>query len=223
MNSRPFETFLGGRPPSNLGHTVLQNFSIDPNQEEWQVNPILSSPSSQLQRYVTISMAFDPMFFQHLMPSLLGIIGFSGGVSCRGWDDWDRPQYKDGSSQHDMRNISMSFYFLILMNYHCLGVDLNADHELSLFFLLLILTNYHCFKCRYDCKLWFFTVFHQFVHGLMLFQGDFGPFFPQIAAQVPLWLAVALKRRGKCAIRHPEWMSVGENSLYSCLHIPFCC
>lgn len=46
----------------------------------------------------------------------------------------------------------------------------------------------------------------------MLFkcQGDFGPFFPQIPAKVPLWLAVALKKRGKCAIRRPEWMSIGE-------------
>ncbi|XP_021295973.1 DNA replication complex GINS protein PSF2 [Herrania umbratica] len=38
--------------------------------------------------------------------------------------------------------------------------------------------------------------------------GDFGPFLPQIATPVPLWLAVALKKRGKCAIRPPLWMSV---------------
>lgn len=38
--------------------------------------------------------------------------------------------------------------------------------------------------------------------------GDFGPFFPQIATQVPLWLAVALKKRGKCSVRPPQWMSV---------------
>ncbi|KAI4346962.1 hypothetical protein L6164_007820 [Bauhinia variegata] len=43
---------------------------------------------------------------------------------------------------------------------------------------------------------------------LNLICGDFGPFFPQIATQVPLWLAVALKKRGKCSIRPPEWMSV---------------
>uniref|UniRef100_A0A3Q7HGX1 DNA replication complex GINS protein PSF2 n=1 Tax=Solanum lycopersicum TaxID=4081 RepID=A0A3Q7HGX1_SOLLC len=43
---------------------------------------------------------------------------------------------------------------------------------------------------------------------LNLISGDFGPFRPQIAAQVPLWLAVALKKRGKCTIRPPEWMSV---------------
>ncbi|XP_039136636.1 DNA replication complex GINS protein PSF2 [Dioscorea cayenensis subsp. rotundata] len=48
------------------------------------------------------------------------------------------------------------------------------------------------------------------MEALNMICGDFGPFFPQIAAQVPLWLAVALKRRGKCAIRHPEWMSVAR-------------
>ncbi|KAL2895580.1 DNA replication complex GINS protein PSF2, partial [Bienertia sinuspersici] len=36
----------------------------------------------------------------------------------------------------------------------------------------------------------------------------YGPFRPQIATQVPLWLVVALKRRGKCTIRPPEWMSI---------------
>ncbi|KAI9157529.1 hypothetical protein LWI28_023962 [Acer negundo] len=39
-------------------------------------------------------------------------------------------------------------------------------------------------------------------------EGDFGPFFPQIPAKVPLWLAVALKKRGKCTIRPPQWMSI---------------
>ncbi|KAL8457023.1 hypothetical protein ACS0TY_035019 [Phlomoides rotata] len=40
--------------------------------------------------------------------------------------------------------------------------------------------------------------------------GDFGHFRPQIPTQVPMWLAVALKRRGKCTIRSPEWMSVAS-------------
>ncbi|XP_028754124.1 DNA replication complex GINS protein PSF2-like [Neltuma alba] len=44
--------------------------------------------------------------------------------------------------------------------------------------------------------------------ALNLVSGDFGPFAPQIATQVPLWLAMALKKRGKCSIRPPEWMSV---------------
>ncbi|GMP29302.1 hypothetical protein CsSME_00004466 [Camellia sinensis var. sinensis] len=53
---------------------------------------------------------------------------------------------------------------------------------------------------------------------LNLICGDFGPFHPQIATQVPLWLAVALKKRGKCTIRPPEWMSVVDVGILS--HIP---
>ncbi|XP_077236910.1 PSF2 [Tasmannia lanceolata] len=44
--------------------------------------------------------------------------------------------------------------------------------------------------------------------ALHMICGDFGPFLPQITTKVPLWLAVALKKRGKCAIRPPDWMSV---------------
>ncbi|KAF6986148.1 hypothetical protein CFC21_003932 [Triticum aestivum] len=46
------------------------------------------------------------------------------------------------------------------------------------------------------------------MEALNMICGDFGPFFPQIPSKVPLWLAVALKRRGKCTIRAPEWMTV---------------
>ncbi|XP_010920580.1 DNA replication complex GINS protein PSF2 [Elaeis guineensis] len=45
------------------------------------------------------------------------------------------------------------------------------------------------------------------MEALHVICGDFGPFFPQIA-KVPLWLALALKKRDKCTIRTPEWMSV---------------
>ncbi|CAN6926303.1 unnamed protein product, partial [Brassica oleracea] len=34
--------------------------------------------------------------------------------------------------------------------------------------------------------------------------------FIAIPTQVPMWLAVALKRRGKCTFRPPAWLSVGE-------------
>ncbi|XP_010486970.1 PREDICTED: DNA replication complex GINS protein PSF2 [Camelina sativa] len=43
---------------------------------------------------------------------------------------------------------------------------------------------------------------------LNFISGDFGRFIPQIPTKVPLWLAVALKRRGKCSFRPPGWMSV---------------
>ncbi|GKD09491.1 DNA replication complex GINS protein PSF2-like protein [Tanacetum coccineum] len=39
-------------------------------------------------------------------------------------------------------------------------------------------------------------------------EGEFGPFHPAMPTQVPIWLAVALKKRGKCQIRPPDWMSV---------------
>ncbi|KAL3581553.1 hypothetical protein D5086_015885 [Populus alba] len=46
------------------------------------------------------------------------------------------------------------------------------------------------------------------MNSLYFIRGDYGPFHPQLAAQVPLWLAVALKKRGKCTIRPPQWMSI---------------
>ncbi|KAG0449414.1 hypothetical protein HPP92_019463 [Vanilla planifolia] len=49
--------------------------------------------------------------------------------------------------------------------------------------------------------------------ALNMICGDFGPFLPQIATKVPLWLAVALKKRGKCSVRPPEWMSVDRLTL----------
>uniref|UniRef100_A0A0A0KVY8 DNA replication complex GINS protein PSF2 N-terminal domain-containing protein n=1 Tax=Cucumis sativus TaxID=3659 RepID=A0A0A0KVY8_CUCSA len=58
--------------------------------------------------------------------------------------------------------------------------------------------------------------------SLHLICGDYGPFYPQIATEVPLWLAIALKKRGKCAIRTPEWMSVGKFCLLNRLKLLFC-
>lgn len=38
-------------------------------------------------------------------------------------------------------------------------------------------------------------------------EGTYGPFRPNIPVVVPLYLALALFRRGKCRIQPPEWMS----------------
>jgi GINS complex subunit 2 len=38
--------------------------------------------------------------------------------------------------------------------------------------------------------------------------GDYGPFRPQIPVTVPLWLGIAMKKRSKCRIQPPDWMSV---------------
>ncbi|RUS14139.1 hypothetical protein BC938DRAFT_477519 [Jimgerdemannia flammicorona] len=39
-------------------------------------------------------------------------------------------------------------------------------------------------------------------------QGTYGPFFPPLKVDVPLWLALTLKKNQKCAIVPPEWMSI---------------
>ncbi|XP_076060915.1 DNA replication complex GINS protein PSF2-like protein [Oratosquilla oratoria] len=43
---------------------------------------------------------------------------------------------------------------------------------------------------------------------LYLISGDVGPFRPGLPVDVPLWLGINLKQRGKCRIIPPEWMDV---------------
>jgi GINS complex subunit 2 len=38
--------------------------------------------------------------------------------------------------------------------------------------------------------------------------GVYGPFIPAIPTEVPLWLAVTLKKLQKCKINPPEWLSI---------------
>mmetsp|Transcript_6992 Transcript_6992/g.17850 ORF Transcript_6992/g.17850 Transcript_6992/m.17850 type:complete len:186 (+) Transcript_6992:395-952(+) len=45
----------------------------------------------------------------------------------------------------------------------------------------------------------------QHVH---LLGGTYGPFRPQIPVGVPLWLAVFLKKQGKCNVIPPRWLEV---------------
>ena len=53
------------------------------------------------------------------------------------------------------------------------------------------------------------TIVPNFNSNVLNFlNGDFGPFHSNLAAEVPLWLALALKERHKCRIEAPEWMSV---------------
>ncbi|KAL4567884.1 hypothetical protein LXL04_023480 [Taraxacum kok-saghyz] len=49
---------------------------------------------------------------------------------------------------------------------------------------------------------------------LSMISGNFGPFRPQSAMQVPICIAIALNRREKCTIRPPDWISFGKFSLY---------
>ncbi|WWC58592.1 uncharacterized protein I303_101135 [Kwoniella dejecticola CBS 10117] len=41
-----------------------------------------------------------------------------------------------------------------------------------------------------------------------LLSGIYGPFQPPSAAQVPLWLALSLKRKRKCRIVPPDWLGI---------------
>ena len=43
-----------------------------------------------------------------------------------------------------------------------------------------------------------------------LLSGTYGPFQPPTRAQVPLWLAILLRKKRKCVIVPPEWLSIGE-------------
>jgi len=45
---------------------------------------------------------------------------------------------------------------------------------------------------------------------LKLIRGTFGPFYPNQRVQVPLWLALTLKKQKKCRLVLPEWLN-GES------------
>lgn len=49
----------------------------------------------------------------------------------------------------------------------------------------------------------------RFEHPVMNFlSGDFGPFETDSETEVPLWLAIELKKNEKCKLQKPEWLSV---------------
>lgn len=50
-------------------------------------------------------------------------------------------------------------------------------------------------------------------------QGVFGPFEPQVPTEVPLWLAVTLKRRQQCQIQAPDWLEEGARAR-DAKHVP---
>lgn len=53
------------------------------------------------------------------------------------------------------------------------------------------------------------TISPNFSHPKLLFtSGSFGPLEAGDQCVVPLWLAITLRKRGKCIIVIPEWMSV---------------
>lgn len=47
------------------------------------------------------------------------------------------------------------------------------------------------------------------VDRVRLLSGTYGPFRPPAHAEVPLWLALSLRKKRKCVIIPPDWLSVG--------------
>jgi GINS complex subunit 2 len=54
-------------------------------------------------------------------------------------------------------------------------------------------------------------VVSNFDHPALKFiSGKFGPFVSQMVCKIPLWLAITLKKRGKCSFVTPDWMKIEE-------------
>jgi GINS complex subunit 2 len=70
------------------------------------------------------------------------------------------------------------------------------------FFILFIFLNVHQAEDEH------ISIIPNFNSDVLHFlNGDFGPFHSDLATDVPLWLALALKDRGKCRIESPLWLS----------------
>lgn len=53
------------------------------------------------------------------------------------------------------------------------------------------------------------TIIPGIDHPMLLFiSGNFGPLESGMPCEVPLWLAITLRKRGKCVIRIPDWLKV---------------
>ena len=51
----------------------------------------------------------------------------------------------------------------------------------------------------------------EFDHSELHFiRGKYGPFVSNFDVDVPLWLAIALRKQGKCRIAIPDWMTVAK-------------
>ncbi|EGG17643.1 Fructose-6-phosphate-2-kinase/fructose-2 [Cavenderia fasciculata] len=53
---------------------------------------------------------------------------------------------------------------------------------------------------------------------IVFLSGTYGPFEPALPTDVPLWLAINLKKKKKCKIQYPYWLSIGmfEMNRYIC-------
>lgn len=53
-----------------------------------------------------------------------------------------------------------------------------------------------------------FSIYFYMTGVIISSQGNFGPLEADINIDVPLWLAIALRRRDRCVIVPPLWLSV---------------
>ncbi len=54
-----------------------------------------------------------------------------------------------------------------------------------------------------------------------LFKGNFGPFKVRKPVQVPLWLAIVLRKGNNCTIVPPPWMSLSKQIISSLFTFTF--
>ena len=69
------------------------------------------------------------------------------------------------------------------------------------------------------------TILPNFTEGQFSFmEGKYGPFRPAVPVQVPLWLAIELRKFRKCNIKAPDWMDVGARLCFNrCVLEPAAC
>lgn len=66
-------------------------------------------------------------------------------------------------------------------------------------------------ECEYFAEETMVTIVPNVNHPTFRFvSGIFGPLESGIPCEVPLWLAITLRKRSKCIIRTPDWMTVAN-------------
>ena len=81
----------------------------------------------------------------------------------------------------------------------------------------LTLGGLNCSENEFLAEEQLINITPEFDHAEFYFiSGKYGPFTSNFDVDVPLWLAITLRKQGKCRIAIPEWMSV--ESLEACVH-----
>jgi GINS complex subunit 2 len=73
----------------------------------------------------------------------------------------------------------------------------------------LQLRNTNCSENEYLAENTLITVTSGVDHPVFRFiSGYFGPLISGMPCQIPIWLAITLRKKGKCTIQIPDWMKV---------------